>query len=193
MNLWSLRGRIRGRGGEGIDMEFGIDMCTLLFLKWITNKELLSSMWNSAWCYVAASKEVWGRMDKYVYCWLPSLFIWNYRNIVNRHTPIQNKKLFLLKKKKTSWCMAAVLCIGTQSCLTLCDPMDCSPPDSTVHGDSPGQNTGVGWHASSRGSSHPRDQAQVSYIAGRFFTSWATREAWCMAETNNIVKQLYPN
>ena len=71
--------------------------------------------------------------------------------------------------------------------------MDCSPPDSTVHGDSPGQNTGVGWHASSRGSSHPRDQAQVSYIAGGFFTSWATREAWCMAETNNIIKQLYPN
>ena len=31
-----------------------------------------------------------------------------------------------------------------QSCLTLCNPMDCSLPGSTVHGDSPGQNTGVG-------------------------------------------------
>ena len=30
---------------------------------------------------------------------------------------------------------------------TLCDPMDCSPPGSSVHGDSPGQNTGVGSHA----------------------------------------------
>ena len=29
----------------------------------------------------------------------------------------------------------------------------------------------------SRGSSQPRDQTQVSWIAGRFFTSWATREA----------------
>ena len=29
----------------------------------------------------------------------------------------------------------------------------------------------------SRGSSHPRDGAQVSRVAGRFFTSWATREA----------------
>ena len=29
----------------------------------------------------------------------------------------------------------------------------------------------------SRRSSQPRDQAQVSHIAGRFFTSWATREA----------------
>ena len=34
----------------------------------------------------------------------------------------------------------------TQSCLTLCDPMDCSPPGSSVHGDSPGKNTGVGCH-----------------------------------------------
>ena len=31
--------------------------------------------------------------------------------------------------------------------LTLCNPMDCSLPDSSVHGDSPGKNTGVGCHA----------------------------------------------
>ena len=34
-----------------------------------------------------------------------------------------------------------------QSCPTLCDPLDCSPPGSSVHGDSPGENTGVGCHA----------------------------------------------
>ena len=34
-----------------------------------------------------------------------------------------------------------------QSCPTLCDPMDCCPPGSSVHGDSPGKNTGVGCHA----------------------------------------------
>ena len=33
-----------------------------------------------------------------------------------------------------------------QSCPTLCDLMDCSPPGSSVHGDSPGKNTGVGCH-----------------------------------------------
>ena len=33
-----------------------------------------------------------------------------------------------------------------QLCLTLCDPMDCSPPGSSVHGDSPGMNAGVGCH-----------------------------------------------
>ena len=39
------------------------------------------------------------------------------------------------------------MCLVAQSCLTLCDPMDCSPPGSSVHGDSPGKNTGVGCHA----------------------------------------------
>ena len=39
------------------------------------------------------------------------------------------------------------LCLVTQSCPTLCDPMDCSPPDSSVHEDSPGKNTGVGCHS----------------------------------------------
>ena len=34
-----------------------------------------------------------------------------------------------------------------QSCLTLCDPLDCSPPGSSVHRDSPGKNSGVGCHA----------------------------------------------
>ena len=34
-----------------------------------------------------------------------------------------------------------------QSCPTLCDPMDCSPPGPSVHGDSLGKNTGVGYHA----------------------------------------------
>ena len=95
--------------------------------------------------------------------------------------------------------------------------MHCSPPASSVHGDSPGKNIGVGCHALlqgiflaqgsnpgflhcrrilyqleppgkpkntgvvaypfSRGSSWPTNRTKVSYIAGRFFTSWATREA----------------
>ena len=39
------------------------------------------------------------------------------------------------------------MCAQSQSCLTLCNPMDCSPPGFSVHGDSPGKNTGVGCHA----------------------------------------------
>ena len=54
-------------------------------------------------------------------------------------------------KTKTDPCLylryCAVLCWVIQSRLTLCDPMNCSPPDSSVHGDSPGKNTGVGCHA----------------------------------------------
>ena len=41
----------------------------------------------------------------------------------------------------------AVLCLVTQLYLTLCNPMDCNPPGTSVHGDSPGKNTGVGCHA----------------------------------------------
>ena len=40
-----------------------------------------------------------------------------------------------------------MLRLVAQSCPTLCDAVDCSPPGSSVHGDSPGKNTGVGCHA----------------------------------------------
>ena len=59
-----------------------------------------------------------------------------------------------------------------QSCLTLWDPMD-----YTIYGIL--QARMLEWVAFPfcRGSSQPRDRTQVSCIAGRFFTSWATREA----------------
>ena len=44
-------------------------------------------------------------------------------------------------------CTGCVLCLVTQSCLTLCDPMDCSLPGSSVHRDSPGKNTEMGCYA----------------------------------------------
>ena len=64
-----------------------------------------------------------------------------------------------------------------QSCLTLCDPMDCSPPGSSVHGIL--QARILEWVATSfsRESSWPRDWTEVSHIAGRCFNLWATREA----------------
>ena len=39
------------------------------------------------------------------------------------------------------------MCLLAESCPTLCDPVDNSPPGSSVRGDSPGKNTGVGGHA----------------------------------------------
>ena len=42
---------------------------------------------------------------------------------------------------------SSVPCLVAQSCPTVCNPTDCSPPGSSVHGDSPGKNIGVGCHA----------------------------------------------
>ena len=54
---------------------------------------------------------------------------------------------FLTQTLKSRVSINCVLCLVSQSCLTLCNPMDRSPPGSPVHGDSPGKNTGVGCHA----------------------------------------------
>ena len=64
----------------------------------------------------------------------------------------------------------------TQSCPTLCDPVDYSPPGSSVHGIL--QARILEWVAISfsRGSSWPKDRTQVSHIAGRCFNLWATRK-----------------
>ena len=70
-----------------------------------------------------------------------------------------------------------VTMLVTQSCLTLCNPMDCSPPGSSVHVILQARILERVDISSSRGNSQPRDQTQVSCIAGRFFTTWATREA----------------
>ena len=61
-------------------------------------------------------------------------------------------------------------------CPSLCNPMDCSPPGSSVHGIL--QARILEWAAISftRGSSWPKDRTQVCYTAGRFFTIWAFRE-----------------
>ena len=65
----------------------------------------------------------------------------------------------------------------TQSCLTLCDHLDCSPPGSSVHGIFKARI--LEWVAISfsRGSSRLRDRTQFYCFAGRFFIILATREA----------------
>ena len=83
-------------------------------------------------------------------------------------------KIGFSKSSPGSICMHAKL---LQSCLTICDPMECSRSNSSVHRIL--QARILEWVAmpSSRGSSQLRDQTQVSRIAGRFFTSWAARGA----------------
>ena len=55
--------------------------------------------------------------------------------------------------------------------------MDCSPPGSSVPGDSPGKNTGASCHALLQGIFPTQGSNQDYHIAGRSFTVWATREA----------------
>ena len=64
-----------------------------------------------------------------------------------------------------------------QSCPTLCNPVDCSPPGSSVHEILQARILESVAISLSRGSSQPRDRTQVSCIAGLRFTLWATKEA----------------
>ena len=59
-----------GKGG-GIVRELAVDMYTLPYLKWITNKDLLYSTWDSAQCYVAA-RMGWEFVGEWIhaYVWL---------------------------------------------------------------------------------------------------------------------------
>ena len=71
-----------------------------------------------------------------------------------------------------------------QLCLTLCNPIDFSPPGSSVHRVL--QARILEWAAMpfSRWSSRPRNQTWVSHMAGSFFTIWATRKAITEIYTN---------
>ena len=70
-------------------------------------------------------------------------------------------------------CVCVVLCLASQLCLTLCNPMNCRLPGSSVRENTPGKHTGVGCHALLQ-AIFP---TQVSHSAWRSFSVWATREA----------------
>ena len=152
------------------------------------------------------------RTTRLLNCWISEILPWN--DSQTQAVVCKHFSRALASSGLTLFC--AVLCLVDQLCPTL-DPMDCSPPGSSVHGDSPGKNIGVGCHALlqgifptqrsnpglphcrrilhhlshqesprilewvaypfSEGTSRPRNRTGVSFIAGGFFTSWATREA----------------
>ena len=72
---------------------------------------------------------------------------------------------------------STVRVLVAQSCLTLSDPMDCSPPGFSVHGIVQARILEWVSISLSRESSQSRDWTQISRTAGRLFTIWATREA----------------
>ena len=81
----------------------------------------------------------------------------------------------ILKRRRWGWgsCrgrLARTSVLVAQSCLTLCDPMDCSPPGLSVHGISQARTLECVAMPSSRGSSQRRDRTRVFSIAVRFLT-----------------------
>ena len=92
------------------------------------------------------------------FCYSVSI-LWLKTKACQRCTEI-HKKIFSFK----------VEVLVAQSCLILCNPIDCSPPSPSVHGIL--QARILKWVAMpfSRVSSPPMDQTQISFIAGRFFT-----------------------
>ena len=117
--------------GRGLDWEFGIDMYTRLYLKCITNKGLPYSRGNSAQYYITTRKNLKRNRYMYIHNW-PLCY-----------TPESNTTLLINS--------VYVCVLVAQLCPTLYNPMDCSPPGSSVHGIFPGKNTGMGCHAPLQG------------------------------------------
>jgi len=81
----------------------------------------------------------------------------------------------------------------TQSCPTLCDPMDCRPSGSSVHWIIPARI--LKWVAisSSKGSSPPRDWTRVTYIGRWILYHWATWEtSKCQRQVEIPIQQWAP-
>ena len=76
----------------GIVREFEMHGYTWLYLKWITNKDLLYSTWNSVQCYMATwMKGVWGRMDARIY--MAESLLCSITLLINRLYPSKKKNL----------------------------------------------------------------------------------------------------
>ena len=97
------------------------------------------------------------------------LIIITMNNIVLQFIQAQNTTCFFFVFFFFNLSEVEVKCYSLSRVLTLCNPMDYSPPGSSVHGIL--QERILGWVAISlsRGSSRPRDRTWVSSIAGRFF------------------------
>ena len=107
--------------------------------------------------------------------------IWLVRMVLKRIKLKQDwelKPIFICGKTMLITCYLC-MCSVTQSCPTLCDPMDCSLPSSSVHGTF--QARILKWFAISfsKGSSPCRDRNRISHvscIAGRLFTAESPRK-----------------
>ena len=93
----------------------------------------------------------------------------NIDDVKNKRLPDMFGATGAKKRVISSSCMH-LRALVTQSCPTLCDPVDCSPPGSSVHGILQVRILERAATPFSRGSFRPRDQTWASCFAGRFFT-----------------------
>ena len=112
-------------------------------------------------------------------CWCGQLNLWlvgsdNFQFMLrmNSHSLdvpwARGKSLQGRRSKQVTAFAIKIVCVHArllQLCPTLCDSVNCSPPGSSVHEDSPDKNTEMGCHASSRGSSQPKDRNCISYVS----------------------------
>ena len=102
-----------------------------------------------------------------MYLWVVSF---QHKSVLSFHYRVESISYRVCYLKTQVYGSLKVKVLIAQSCPTLCDPIDCSPPGSSVHEIL--QARILKWVAIpfSRGSSQPRDQTRVSSIADRFFT-----------------------
>ena len=100
------------------------------------------------------------------------LFLWNEKgtssSIKKSESDLILLSVFWIWWTKWKDGPSPVECLVTQSSLTFCDSMDCSPPGSSDHGDSPGKHTGMGCHTLFQGIFPTQGSTQVPCTAGRF-------------------------
>ena len=147
----SVRGRIgKKRGRKMIRSYLKILSSLCMFVKWMTEDVILALSWHIVTLLISKI------------CFNESSF-----NIF-RHM----RRMML----DPSVCVCVCVLVA-QSCPTLCDPLDCSPPGPSVHGILQARMLESVAIPFSRRSSQPRDQTLISGILGGFFTIWAIREA----------------
>ena len=114
------------------------------------------------------------RIERMILFWCLILWDWD-----NCSCYLWEQKLYLF-----TFHLAFLVVSVAKLCLALWDPVDYSPPGSSVHGIS--QARILEWVAISfsKASSQPRDQTRVSSIGRHVLYHWATREASCFIYTD---------
>ena len=160
----------------GIVTDFWKVIYTLLCLKWITNKDVLCSTWNSAQCYLPD----WMGAE---FGWVPLLFTWNYHNTVNWLCAVLSlvSHVWLFVTPCTIAYHASLWSLSRQGYWSgLPCPPPGDPPNPVLphcrsilyHLSHHGSPRMLEWVAYpfSRASSPPRNWTRLSYTAGGFIT-----------------------